>query len=352
MMTTGRAASTRPSIWGSTPGRACGSRIVGVALVALAVGCADGRAQAYPERSPAPPPSGQAPATRHAPSAPAETCVGVADTGIWSDLDAQLQLAQPPGLTADRVSATLDADRKLLIVAVDGWPTKPYPLGGDATLTVGSHELRLRAGDRAELAPLLSADRLTTGRATADRDRDGVPDPLDVLLGARKTAINADAYIGGYESLRFPMGDVGRDHGVCTDVVIRALRNAGLDLQAAVHADIRKSPRSYPMVKGKGDPNIDHRRVKTLLPYLRRNLDERTAALDDASDPVRPGDVVLFDTFPSRSGPDHIGIVSDRRGDSGQLLVINNWTDGSVTGEMDLLAWLPVTHRFRVLPKR
>ncbi|MBK9032935.1 MAG: DUF1287 domain-containing protein [Myxococcales bacterium] len=173
-----------------------------------------------------------------------------------------------------------------------------------------------------------------------------------MLLGARKTAINADAYVGGYESLRFPMGDVARDHGVCTDVIVRALRNAGLDLQAAVAADIRKAPRAYPMVKGKGDPNIDHRRVKTLLPYLRRNLEEHTAALADPRDPVRPGDLVLFDTFPSRSGPDHIGVVSDRRADSGHLLVINNWTDGGVTGEMDLLAWVPVTHRFRLAPPR
>ena len=352
----GRAVSTKSrettaANLGWTPGRGRGSRIVGAtALVAALTACADGRAQPGAPSSSKPT---AAPLSKPgAPAAAAETCVGVADTGIWSDLDPQVQLGLPADVTAERVSATVDADRKLLIVAVDGWPTKPYPLGGDAALTVGTHELRLRPGDRAELAPLLAAERVTAGRAAADRDRDGVPDTLDVLLGARKTAINADAYIGGYESLRFPMGDVGRDHGVCTDVVIRALRNAGLDLQAAVHADIRKAPRSYPMVKGKGDPNIDHRRVKTLLPYLKRNLDERTAALDDDRDPVRPGDVVLFDTFPSRSGPDHIGIVSDRRGESGRLLVINNWTDGAVTGEMDLLAWVPVTHRFRVLPKR
>ena len=38
-----------------------------------------------------------------------------------------------------------------------------------------------------------------------------------------------------------------------------------------------------------------------------------------------------MDTFPSRSGPDHIGIVSDRVDDQGLPLVINNWTDGTVT---------------------
>jgi uncharacterized protein YijF (DUF1287 family) len=339
-----------------TPATADGSRFLRAAgRTALAAGlgalgaaaCADGHAE---------PPAAAAPSASAAPSAtppgahraPAETCLGVTDRGIWSDLDDDLQLTLPPDLTPARVTATVDPARPLLVLAVDGWPTKPYPLTGATELVVGAQHLKLRAGDRAELAPLLTASNLTTAAAAPDRDKDGIPDPLDVLLGARKTAINADAYIGGYESLRYPMGDVGRDHGVCTDVVVRALRNAGVDLQAELHADIARAPRSYPMVKGKGDPNIDHRRVKTLLPYLRRHLDQRVAALDDPADPVRPGDLVLFDTFPSRSGPDHIGIVSDRRSDSGHLLVINNWTDGSVTGEMDLLAWVPVTHRFRL----
>ena len=60
--------------------------------------------------------------------------------------------------------------------------------------------------------------------------------------------LNADAYVGGYETLRYPMGDVPRERGVCTDVIVRALRNAGIDLQAALHQDIARSRRSYPMV--------------------------------------------------------------------------------------------------------
>ena len=333
---------------GWTPAGSAGSRFLLAAALGLAA-CADGRAEPPAASAPSPghPATPTAPTARH-PAAAAETCLGVADRGIWSDLDDDLQLTLPGDLTPDRVTATVDPARPLLVLAVDGWPTKPYPLTGAAELVVGDHRLALRPGDRAELAPLLTAANLTSAAATPDRDRDGIPDPLDVLLGARKTAINADAYVGGYESLRYPMGDVARDHGVCTDVVVRALRNAGVDLQAELHADIARAPRSYPMVKGRGDPNIDHRRVKTLLPYLRRHLDQRSAALDDPADPVRPGDLVLFDTFPSRSGPDHIGVVSDRRGEHGHLLVINNWTDGSVTGEMDLLAWVPVTHRFRL----
>lgn len=330
----------------STPAAAVGSGILTAVILAA---CGTGQADEQRPKASVDP---SGPVALHA--AAGETCLGVADKGIWSDLDGDLQIALPAGLTPARVSAAVDADHHLLVLSVDGWPTKPYPLGGEATLALGARTLALRPGDRAELAPLLTEANTSDRAAPAahDRDRDGITDALDVLMGAKKTVLNADAYVGGYETLRYPMGDVPRERGVCTDVIVRSLRNAGLDLQAALHQDIARSKRSYPMVKGKGDANIDHRRVKTLLPFFKRHLEEHTAALDDARDPVRPGDLVLFDTFPSRSGPDHIGVVSDRVGESGRLLVINNWTDGTVTAEMDLLAWVPVTHRFRLAPRR
>jgi hypothetical protein len=229
---------------------------------------------------------------------------------------------------------------------------KPYPLDGAATLVVGEHRLALRPGDRAELAPLLAADRLRVApaRAATDRDRDGIPDPLDVVIGARKTVLNGDAYVSGYHRLSYPMGDVPRTIGVCTDVIVRAMRNAGVDLQVELQRDLRRAPRAYPMVKRAGDASIDHRRVKTLLPWFLRHMDRRAAALDDPADPLRPGDIVFFDTFPDRAGPDHIGIVSDRVGASGLPLVVNNWTEGTVTTEMDLLGWVPVLYRFRLRP--
>jgi uncharacterized protein YijF (DUF1287 family) len=291
-------------------------------------------------------------ACREAAAAPAhatETCLGVADRGIWSDLDAQLQIDLPAGLAPDRVRATRDDRHHVLVLYVDGFPVKPYPLADDGTPA--------RTGDRAELAAILptaavrdvAADDLA--RALGDRDGDGIPDPLDVLLGAAKTALNADAYTEGYVSIRYPNGDVPRTMGVCTDVIVRALRNAGLDIQKALHEDIARAPRAYPMVKGRGDPSIDQRRVATLLPYFERHLEPHTAALGDAKDPYRPGDILFMDTFPSRSGPDHIGIVSNHVDDRGLPLVINNWTNGTVTAEMDLLTFVPVTHRFRLVAR-
>jgi uncharacterized protein YijF (DUF1287 family) len=185
-------------------------------------------------------------------------------------------------------------------------------------------------------------------RLPDDRDGDGIPDLADVAIGAKKTVLNADAYTEGYFHMAFPGGDVPRGKGVCTDVIVRALRNAGFDLQALQQQDVRARRRAYPWIT-RPDANIDHRRVKNLAVYFGRHFRARSTALDAVT--LRdwlPGDIVLLDTFPSKPGPDHIGIVSDTRGASGLPLVVNNWTVGARTAEMDLLSFVPVTHRFRV----
>jgi uncharacterized protein YijF (DUF1287 family) len=297
------------------------------------------------------PPAAPASLDRPTPRPPPEACLGVADRGIWSDLDDRVQIELPAGLTADRVDARVDDRHRVLVLSIDGVARKVYPLGGSAPLAAGDRVLALRPGDRAELAGLITAGHLTAGPPARDRDDDGIPDALDILIGAHKTVLNADAYTPqaeDYIAMSYPMGDVPRTIGVCTDVIIRAVRNAGIDLQKELHEDIRRARAAYPMVKGMGDPSIDQRRVGTLLPYFRRHWEAHTARLDDPRDPLRPGDILLLDTFPGRDGPDHIGIVSDRLAAAGRPLVINNWTDGTVTAEMDLLTFVPVLYRFRV----
>lgn len=180
-----------------------------------------------------------------------------------------------------------------------------------------------------------------------DRDRDGIPDALDVLRGAKKTLLNAARYDTAYYAIPYPNGDVPRDVEACSDVVIRALRNAGIDLQKEIAEDIRRRPKAYPNVTAQ-KISIDHRRVRNQVVWFARFLTRLGTDADSAHPEAwLPGDIALFDTL-SKPGPDHIGVVSDAIGPSGLPLVINNWTFGSTTAEMDLLAFVPVTHHFRM----
>jgi uncharacterized protein YijF (DUF1287 family) len=339
----------RPSV--STLLRGASAFALGLAGLLVHTRLGDGELRTQPVAAAPEPvvqPAAPPPAARVAP----EQTLGVKDRGIFSDLDARLQLALPAQLDPSRVHAVYDPARELLVLYEDNWPLKVYPVRPGATPApeLGALQLGLRAGDRAELAALLDERRVTTldnGAAPpGDSDGDGIPDPLDVLLGAHKTALNRDRYDGRYQSIPYPLGDVPRSMGVCTDVVVRALRNAGIDLQREVHEDILRAPEAYPGV-ARPNTSIDHRRVKSLLPYFERHF-EAHAARASAGDPYRPGDIVFMDTFPRQPGPDHVGIISDQRSSEGVPLVINNWTTGTVTEAMDLISYVPVTHRFRV----
>ena len=254
------------------------------------------------------------------------------DRGIYPELAAQVTLESPRHV--DPAHAWLRIDRRHHIGTLyDGDdPVALYPLDAEG-------RLRVEPAAAAELAGL----RTVAGAPSPDEDRDGdgIVDRLDVLIGAKKLLYNGARYIERYVSIPYPAGDVPRGEGVCSDTVIRALRNAGIDLQKEIHEDILRAPAAYPMVEHV-DASINHRRVRTLLPWFERHWRRLPAGND-----YRPGDVVFFDTMPQRPGPDHIGIVSDRHGREGLPLVINNWTDGATDAEMDLLAWVPVTDHYR-----
>ncbi|MBI5478959.1 MAG: DUF1287 domain-containing protein [Deltaproteobacteria bacterium] len=255
------------------------------------------------------------------------------------------------------------AQAEAIVAAVQAGrqPPQTTPLGGSIRIHgggVGRHWtagcVALRDPDVSELYRFVGVGTRVRvlaarhARLPDDRDGDGIPDLADVAIGAKKTALNADAYTEGYFRMAFPGGDLPRHKGVCTDVIVRALRNAGFDLQALQQQDVRARRRAYPWIT-RPDGNIDHRRVRNLAVYFARHFRARSTGLDAATllDWL-PGDIVLLDTFPSKPGPDHIGIVSDTLGASGLPLVVNSWTVGARTGEMDLLAFVPVTHRFRV----
>jgi uncharacterized protein YijF (DUF1287 family) len=251
----------------------------------------------------------------------------VRDRGIFPDLDSQVPIESPIPAADDRpLSVRIDEKRAMATVYF-----------GDEPVAIVHHPFASDVASRLDTAHVEHG----APPSSEDRDGDGIVDRLDILRGEKKLLKNGAAYHERYVGLPYPDGDVPRTEGVCSDTVIRALRNAGIDLQREVHEDILMAPRAYPMVE-KIDASINHRRVKTLLPWFRRHAQRIT------SGDYRPGDVLFFDTFPTKSGPEHIGLVSDRRGPDGKYLIVNNWTDGAVDAEMPLLSFVPVTDHFRV----
>jgi uncharacterized protein YijF (DUF1287 family) len=148
----------------------------------------------------------------------------------------------------------------------------------------------------------------------------------------------------------YPNGDVDPSRGVCTDLLTRALRAGGLDLQKAVHEDALKAPRAYPTIAPGTDANIDHRRVAPVLAWMQRHAASLPKGTGSANDLAswRPGDVVVwaFGACP-RCNPDHVGIVSDRIGADGVPLVIHN-LGPSPTEDHALESWNVLGH-FRPL---
>lgn len=234
----------------------------------------------------------------------------------------------------------LDRPRRLLTVLADQNPIKTYPVKpkcDEPTLDC----LGLRPSDREELARLPAGALSVADVGMHDVDKDGIPDAVDILLGAKKAVLLASPYVETSPKLAYPGGDVPTSEGVCTDVVIRSLRNAGIDLQKEIFEDAGRAPSAYPAII-KRNPNIDHRRVRNLLVYFGRHW-RRVDRLAD----LLPGDVAMMDTFPNRKGVEHIGIVSDRLGKSRTPLIINAWTVGYRTSEMDLLGTVPMPVAFR-----
>lgn len=168
-------------------------------------------------------------------------------------------------------------------------------------------------------------------------------EPPKIVNAARQQTRTAVIYDGSYRRIGYPMGDVPANRGVCTDVVIRAYRVIGIDLQALVHEDMRANFSSYPPLWGlsKPDPNIDHRRVPNLQKFLER-ADAKVASTAVAT-AYLPGDLV---TWMLPGNLPHVGIVSDRRApDAGRPLVIHNIGAGPM--EEDILFAYPITGHYR-----
>jgi uncharacterized protein len=163
-----------------------------------------------------------------------------------------------------------------------------------------------------------------------------------VVAAAIDQTRHAVRYDGAYVRIPYPAGDVPADRGVCTDVVIRAYRAGGIDLQKEVHEDMLRDFAAYPhqarWAQREPDSNIDHRRVPNLMTFFSRK-GEALARSERAED-YAAGDLVAWDLG---GGVLHIGIVTDQKAETGRLMVVHNIGAGPVLEDV-LFDWKIVGH--------
>jgi len=146
-----------------------------------------------------------------------------------------------------------------------------------------------------------------------------------------------------YFAIPYPMGDVPPNKGVCTDVIIRAYRKLGIDLQQEVHEDMRRNFHLYPKYWGlkTTDRNIDHRRVPNLMYFFSRKGMVLPVSRNGAD--YHAGDIVCWQL---PRGLKHIGMVVHQKSkDQQRPLVIHNIGDGQVIE--DVLFAFPVIGHYR-----
>lgn len=171
-------------------------------------------------------------------------------------------------------------------------------------------------------------------------------DTAEKLIAAARKQIGVTVqYDPAYVSLEYPKGDIPRERGVCTDVVIRAFRDAlDKDLQELVHVDMKANFSKYPKIWGlkSTDKNIDHRRVPNLMTFFTRKHTSIPLPKGDEKSDFLPGDIVtctVAKTLP------HIMIVSDKKNAAGRPLIIHNIGGG--TQEEDRIDEFPITGHYR-----
>lgn len=190
------------------------------------------------------------------------------------------------------------------------------------------------------LLVLVFALGCTTGSAWANVERTA----RLLAAGIEQTAIPTK-YDSAYRVIPYPNGDVPMQLGVCADVIIRAYRAIGLDLQQLVHEDMRRHFSLYPKLwkLKRPDSNIDHRRVPNMQVFFRR-FGTVLPATRRATD-YRPGDLVTWNLRGNKGSLPHIGIVSDRTAPGGNPLIIHNIGPGPQL--QDMLFAYAITGHYR-----
>ncbi len=222
------------------------------------------------------------------------------------------------------------ASSKSPVLAATPAPT-PTTANGRTAMLAARPPVELDTNSSAALPPSITSQPIPSQEANLDIQpklctaRPATP-PLDLTTAsltpaafglALATAARAQThdlviYNDKYRALSYPRGDVQPLYGVCTDVIIRAYRALGIDLQQLVHESRL----------GNSDTSIDHRRTET----LRRFFAQASQQLPPSTIPedYLPGDIVTYDRPQNRGSRSHIAIVSDVAAPSGRYMIVHN----------------------------
>ncbi|HEX8888689.1 MAG TPA: DUF1287 domain-containing protein [Pyrinomonadaceae bacterium] len=189
------------------------------------------------------------------------------------------------------------------------------------------------------------ACRQSSNQPTTSRVRPLAANSSPALKSVVEAALEQTKYTRYYDQsytkISYPGGDVPLERGACTDVIIRAFRKGGVDLQKEVHEDMEQNFAAYPAKWGlkSPDPNIDHRRVPNLRTFFERK--GKSLPVTNRAEDYLPGDVVTWDLG---GGSDHIGVVTNLWSDETQNYLIVHNMGGGAKVENVLFAWRITGH--------
>ena len=159
-------------------------------------------------------------------------------------------------------------------------------------------------------------------------------------------------YNGKYFNIGYPNGDIPKQFGVCTDVIIRSYREIGIDLQKLIHEDIKDNFNEYPIKKHwpkqrKPDSNIDHRRVPNLEFFFSKH--GKSLPISKNKNDYEPGDIVTWNLM--GSSPWHIGIVTNKvSSKTNNPLIVHNIGTGPIID--DAIFNFSIRGHYRYLPEK
>ena len=196
---------------------------------------------------------------------------------------------------------------------------------------------RVIASPSPEPAMCLTSPRASVLAQTAPPS-DSTAFGLALAVAARAQLRDLVIYNPKYLRISYPMGDVPSLFGVCTDVIVRAYRSLGIDLQSMIQET----------GSGRGDRNIDHRRVEVVRKFFSRH--GAALPVSDLAEDYLPGDIVTYYRPQNRSSTSHIAIVTDQFAPSGRPMIIHNRGWGPQLEDALFVDKITGHYRFRGLP--